>query len=120
MENDRTEETTIKFLTRDISFVARALVITVMITGSISFLLQQSESTPIFEKPVNRVLLLALISNPEGLIISSEYNERKGNFDRAYEDTRLAIGLMEMHNGDRYALERYKKRADTLKSKIKN
>lgn len=104
---------------RDISFIIKSLIITVLVTGSISFLLPSRDDIKSVKTPVTKIYAKSLVTNPEALIMISEYYEGQGKMEEAYASTRLAIGILEKYNGNQNALEKYYKRLDELGLKIR-
>lgn len=116
--NDTEKDNYKNLVRRDIGFVAKVLVITICVTAAIAFLLPSSESLKSLENPKTVTLVLSLFDNPEALIMVSEHYEKKNKFEYALISTRLAVGALEMRNGNSKALMNYRERVLFLQGKV--
>jgi hypothetical protein len=98
------------------SFVTKVVVIVVAIGALISFLMPNTDGLARFDTEINRIFVLSLVQNPEGLYMASEIWESEKRYDFAIREMRLAIGLLEMHNADAAVIKRYRDRLVMLSS----
>lgn len=113
------EKTNSTVISSEIGFIAKAVIITILITGSISFLMPSKEDFKSLETPETVALLYSFFDNPEVLIMISEHYERKDELEYAIITARLAMGILEKSNGNMTTLQNYKKRRESLESRIR-
>ena len=102
---------------KETSFVTKVIVIAVAVGGLISFLTPNTDKLSRFDTPVNRLVALSFVQNPEAFYMISELRESENRIDLAIREMRLAMGLLEMHNADAVVLKRYRDRLDKLNEK---
>ena len=105
-------------------FVTKVVVVLVAVLITFSFVMPDVEDLRSFDKPfrnldkpVNKIYLLSLLNNPEGLYMASEIWEEQSKYENAIREMRLAIGLLEMHKADDKVIQRYRERLQKLRAK---
>jgi hypothetical protein len=97
------------------NFLAKAVIVSIAVVVSLSFLIPDLPKIP--ETEQNKLLLLSFVQNPYVLWRLSELEESKGKNENASKYMEAAIGLMEMHGATEKSLEKYRDRLIRLKSK---
>lgn len=113
------EKTNSAVISSGIGFISKAVIITILITGSVSFLMPSKEDFKSLETPETVALFYSFFDNPEVLIMISEHYERKEELEYAIITARLAMGVLQSSNGNMATLQNYNKRRETLESRIR-
>jgi hypothetical protein len=131
MEEKKTGKTAQSFR----MFVAKAIVVTILLALFLDAFIpdfsqirddfsQQKAALKVkvadaMKEERTKLYILSFVQNPAALYKTSELAEREGKLDNAIRDMEMAIGLLEMHGGDKAAIKRYGDRLEKLKAGVR-
>ena len=117
-KDDDKSEDSIDFSKGIPNFILKTVIVTIAVTLSINYLLQEIPEMPrIPETERNKLILLSLVQNPNILWKLSIMEEEKGNNKNAVTYIEAAIGLMEMNGASDQSLRKYQERLEKINSK---